>query len=101
MVAGTKKGGVGLNDPTLTMLILASSTRDVRQFEGRIRTADNLIYDIVDNNQTLEKHWNERESWYEERGATIVHEGVKSVCSDIEFSRHSKDVLPLERFSGK
>jgi len=95
LVAGTKKGGVGLNDPSLTMLILASSTKDVRQFEGRIRTTDNIIYDIVDDNRTLEKHWVERENWYIERGATIVYEGNISVNSDTQFSNHSKDLLPL------
>jgi len=101
LVAGTKKGGVGLNDPSLTMLIMASSTKDVRQFEGRIRTTDNLIYDIVDDNKTLEKHWELREDWYVERGATIVHEGVTSANSDTQFSKHSKGSLPLERFSGR
>ncbi len=100
LVAGTKKGGVGLNDPFLTMLILASSTKDVRQFEGRIRTTDNLIYDVVDDNRTLEKHWELREDWYEERGATIVYEGC-TVGSSIKSARQSKDRLPLERFSGR
>lgn len=101
LVAGTKKGGVGLNDPSLTMLVVASSTKDVRQFEGRIRTTDNLIYDIVDDNRTLEKHYELREDWYVERGATIIHEGVTSVNSDTQFSNHSKGSLPLERFSGR
>ena len=99
LVAGTKKGGVGLNDPTLTMLILASSTKDVRQFEGRIRTTDNLIYDIVDDNKTLEKHWFLREEWYEERGATIVYEGC-TVGVNIKSARQSNNI-PLERFSGR
>lgn len=99
LVAGTKKGGVGLNDPSLTMLILASSTKDVRQFEGRIRTINNIIYDIVDDNKTLEKHWIERENWYEERGATIVYEGcLPGSCTK---SAKSNGGLPLERFSGR
>ena len=101
LVAGTKKGGVGMDDSSLTMLVIASSTKDVRQFEGRIRTTDNLIYDIVDDNKTLEKHWELREDWYVERGATIVHEGVTSVNSSTQFSTHSKGSLPLERFSGR
>ena len=100
LVAGTKKGGVGLNDPSLTMLILASSTKDVRQFEGRIRTTDNLIYDVVDDNRTLEKHWDIREDWYDERGASIVYEGC-TVGSSIKSAKQSKGALPLERFSGK
>jgi hypothetical protein len=99
LVAGTKKGGVGLNDPSLTMLILASSTKDVRQFEGRIRTTNNIIYDIVDDNKTLEKHWDIREDWYEERGATIVYEGC--LPGSNTKSANSNGGLPLERFSGR
>lgn len=77
LVAGTKKGGVGLNDPELTMLILASDAKDVRQFEGRIRTTDNLVYDVVDKFSTLENHWKLRKKWYEGRGATVVLGGTK------------------------
>ena len=100
LVAGTKKGGVGMDDSSLTMLILASSTKDVRQFEGRIRTTDNLIYDVVDDNKTLERHWEIREDWYEERGATIVYEGCMTGVN-IKSAGNSKDKLPLERFSGR
>lgn len=71
LVAGMKKCGVGFDDPTLTMLILASDSKNVEQFEGRIRTTDNIIYDIVDDNKTLEKHWDQREKWYIKRGAKI------------------------------
>ena len=72
LVAGAKKGGVGLNDPSLDMLILATDTKDVRQFEGRIRTTNNLVFDIVDNYKSFESHWNKREKWYIRRGATIT-----------------------------
>ena len=75
LVAGLKKGGVGLNDPDLTMLILASDVTDVRQNEGRIRTTDNIVYDIVDYYKPFENHWEMRETWYESRGATIIHQG--------------------------
>ncbi len=77
LVVGLKKGGVGLNDPDRTMLILASNSRDVRQFEGRIRTVNNLIYDIVDDYKGLENHWDLREEWFLSRGATIVKGGVE------------------------
>lgn len=77
LVAGVKKGGVGLNDEYLTMLIVASDMKNVRQCEGRIRTTDNLVYDIVDNYPTLENHWKLREKWYFKRGATIQEQGVK------------------------
>lgn len=73
IVGGTKKVGTGFDDPTLTMLILASDCKNVEQWEGRIRTADNIIYDLVDGGySTFENHWNKfRMPWYIIRGAEI------------------------------
>lgn len=71
LVAGIKKAGVGFNDPTLTMLILATDRKNVEQLEGRIRTSNNIIYDLVDNYSTLETHWKKRAAWYSKRGAVI------------------------------
>jgi len=72
LVAGMKKAGVGFNDPTLEALFMVSDTKNVKQFEGRVRTRDNIIYDYVFDNVTCEKHWKVRERWYKKRGATIV-----------------------------
>lgn len=77
LVAGLKKAGVGFNDPDLTMAIIASDTSDVRQYEGRIRTTDNVIYHIVDNYGSFEKHYKMCEPWYLERGAKILVVGHK------------------------
>jgi len=77
IVAGFKKGGAGLNDPNLTMAIIASDTQDVRQYEGRIRTTDNIIYHLVDNYKTFENHYIECEKWYLDKGATIEILGVE------------------------
>lgn len=71
LIAGRKRAGIGFDDPTRTMLILCTDCRDVRQNEGRIRTTNNIVYDIVDNFSTLESHWLLRSKWYEKRGATI------------------------------
>jgi len=72
IVGGTKKVGTGFDDPTLTMLILASDCKNVEQWEGRIRTTKNLIFDIVDNYKTYESHWKKfRMPWYTLRGAEI------------------------------
>jgi len=71
LVAGTKKGGVGMNDPKLTMAIISSDTSDSRQLEGRIRTNNNKIYHFVDDYKTFEKHYLLCEKYYIEKGATI------------------------------
>jgi hypothetical protein len=71
LVAGFKKGGVGLNDPSLTMAIIASDTSDVRQYEGRIRTTDNIIYHVVHNHKSFERHWEPCETWYINKGADV------------------------------
>lgn len=78
LIAGTKKAGVGFNDPTLTMLIMVSDTKDVAQFEGRIRTINNIVYHFVDDDPTMEKHWDYCESWYLHRGATLRVEFTKN-----------------------
>lgn len=79
LVAGMKKAGVGFNDPTLTMLIIATDVKSVEQYEGRIRTTNNIIYDVVDDFSTFESHWRKcREPWYLVRGATIKYEGGSS-----------------------
>lgn len=71
LVAGTKKAGVGFDDPRLTMLIMMSDTKKVEQYEGRIRCTNNIIYDIVDKNNMFENHWKIRMKWYIQRGAKI------------------------------
>jgi len=65
------KGGVGMDDPKIRTVAIISDAMDVRQYEGRARCANSVIYDFVDRHSTLEKHWEERESWYRQRGATI------------------------------
>ena len=72
LICGFKKGGVGLDDPNLTMGIIASDTRDIRQYEGRIRCTNNTIYHIVDNYCSFENHWEECREWYEQKGAKVI-----------------------------
>jgi superfamily II DNA or RNA helicase len=90
LITNSKKGGVGLNDPSLTLLILAADMKNVKQCEGRIRTTDNVVYDIVDDYRTLENHWKLRREWYALRGATIIERGVKR--SSVESSSGTKEV---------
>jgi len=71
LVASAQKAGVGFDNSRFTMLILAFDVKDVRQFEGRIRTNRNIVLDIVDANKTLDKHWKIRKRSYTKRGATF------------------------------
>lgn len=92
LVAGAKKAGEGFDDPTLTFLIMAVNTKDVRQIEGRIRTTNNVIYDIVDDFRTLEKHWELRKEWYIERGAEIEY----NTGGDEDFDDYNSKPMKLK-----
>ena len=72
IVAGLKKAGVGLDLPKLTMGIIASDTKDARQYEGRIRKQNSILYHIVDHYRSLHNHYKECEKFYIEKGATVV-----------------------------
>jgi superfamily II DNA or RNA helicase len=94
IVGASKKVGTGFDDPTLTMLILASDCKNVAQWEGRIRTSNNVIYDLVDNYKTFENHWSKfREPWFLLRGATIeiIYLGKRK-------RENSKSLVPSKRF---
>jgi hypothetical protein len=73
LVTSFKKGGVGLDLPSLNMAIIASDTKDVRQYEGRIRTTNNIIYHIVDKYRPFENHYEECREWYENKGGVIYN----------------------------
>ncbi len=78
LVAGVSKAGTGLNNTELNMLILEADMKDVRQCEGRIRTTENIVYDIVDDYKTFENHWTKRKTWYKRRGAQITEKKVEN-----------------------
>jgi len=85
VVAAIKKAGVGFDDPDLKVLIIVTDFKDVRQFEGRLRTADSTVYDFVDYYKTLENHWKGREKWYKAKGAKIVQKHInRSINNDEE-----------------
>lgn len=81
VVTGFRKGGVGLDDKLLTMAIIASDTKDVRQYEGRVRVSNNIIYHIVDNYKSFQKHYKECEKWYIEKGATMKSVHAKTIMA--------------------
>lgn len=85
LITSVKKGGVGLNDESLTMLILAADMRNVKQCEGRIRTTNNIVVDVVDDYSALENHWKIREKWYTKRGATIIYKNEEIKLDNRRF----------------
>lgn len=77
LIAGVKKGGTALNDPSLDLLIIAADTQDVRQMEGRIRQTNNIVYVVIDDHPAFERHWTKQRTWFITRGADIYN--VKSI----------------------
>ncbi len=75
LIAGFKKGGVGFDDPRLTMSIIASDTSDVRQYDGRVRKTDNIIYHLVHNHNRFHEHYKKCEKSYIKKGGTIIQIG--------------------------
>lgn len=71
LIAEQKKASIGFDDPRLDMLILTYDVTNIEQVDGRCRTVNNIVYDLVDSDNSLEKHWETREKWYHKRGATI------------------------------
>ena len=75
LVAMTQKAGTGFNHPKLNSLILATDALNYYiQFLGRVfRTLDVIptIFDIVDTNPILKKHFDERRKVYEEHGGIV------------------------------
>jgi len=99
LVAGVKKAGTALNDPTLDLLIIAADTQDVRQMEGRIRQTDNIVYVIIDKYHAFEKHWVPQRDWFLKRGADIYT--IKSVIEAHHILRCGGIVDPSTKRESK
>jgi superfamily II DNA or RNA helicase len=83
LIATSQKCGVGFDHPSLNTLIIASDLEEYFiQYLGRIfRTeeVEPIIFDLVDNNGILEKHFNTRKKVYEEVGGKITNYELKSI----------------------
>ncbi len=75
---GMKKGGVGMDDPAITLVILASDAKDVQQFIGRVRQSHVVIIDIVDRDYAFENHWRLRREFYKSLKAEIIGDDTPS-----------------------
>lgn len=75
LVATVQKAGVGFDDNTIDALILASDIQEYFvQYLGRcMRTPDvvPLVFDLVDRNSILQKHFATRKKVYTESGGTL------------------------------
>ena len=75
LVGTTGKCSTGFDHPRLNTLLLASDVEAYyQQVLGRcMRTKEGIpiIFDLVDNNKILDKHWRTRRSVYLEHGGTI------------------------------
>ncbi len=75
LIATTQKAGVGFDDNTIDALILASDIQEYFvQYLGRcMRTPEvvPLVFDLVDNNSIMKKHFLARKKVYVESGGEI------------------------------
>lgn len=95
VIIGTvSKIGEGFDCPRLNAVVFAADLVRVEQVAGRVfRTldVDPLIYDIVDKNSVLEKHWLERRKWYISRGGKIVIKNGTSLRLQENGARDRRD----------
>ena len=77
LIGTTSKVGTGFDHPKLNTLMLACDVEEYFiQYMGRIfRTKEGLpiIFDLVDNNSILNKHWNTRRKVYQDHGGTVIN----------------------------
>ena len=75
LIGTCQKVGVGFDHPDLNALVLAADVEEYFvQYLGRVfRTKEvkPIIFDLVDINKTLEKHYNTRLKVYKEHGGTV------------------------------
>jgi len=76
LIATINKAGVGFSHDVLDTLILAADVEEYYiQYLGRITRRPDvkpLIFDIVDKNSTLQRHFTTRKKVYKEIGGTIL-----------------------------
>jgi superfamily II DNA or RNA helicase len=75
LVATVQKAGVGFDHPRLDALLLASDVENYFiQYLGRVMRREDsrpIIFDLVDKNSILEKHYHSRRAVYKNHGGTF------------------------------
>lgn len=83
LVATCQKAGVGFDHSSLDSLIIASDLKDYFvQYLGRVfrtETVEPIIFDLVDNNGVLEKHFSIRKKIYIKHGGKITNIDEKDI----------------------
>lgn len=91
LVATVQKAGVGFDHPKLNALIIASDLKEYfLQYLGRVFRVENtipIVFDIVDELNTLKTHFSSRKKVY------MTHGGEESLLTD--------DFPQLQQFSAK
>jgi superfamily II DNA or RNA helicase len=87
LVGTSSKAGTGFDHPRLDALILASDIQAYFiQYLGRVLRTEKvipLIFDIVDKNHILDKHFKERRSVYLEHGGSV--QDMSKAFPDFKF----------------
>ena len=76
LIATISKAGVGFDHPKMDALILASDVEEYFiQYLGRVFRREDVhpvVFDIVDNFNSLKRHYYTRKKVYDESGGTIL-----------------------------
>ena len=83
LIATVQKAGVGFDHPRLDSLVIASDVEEYFiQYLGRIfrrEDSEPLVFDIVDKNPILAKHYRTRQKIYKEHGGVVDKFNFKGV----------------------
>lgn len=74
LIGGFKSFGRGFDRPGLEIVIMLTSYRNVKQYEGRLRSDCGYIYDFVDKNFIFENRWKTRLTWYNKRKMNVKYQ---------------------------
>ena len=91
LIATGQKCGTGFDHDKLDTLVLASDFEEYFvQYLGRIfrkRDTEPIVYDFVDKNGILEKHFKTRKEIYTEHGGTIKQYDIEKLNFEVEFEQ--------------
>tara|TARA_B100001094_G_C18152937_1_gene784724 strand:+ start:90 stop:1445 length:1356 start_codon:yes stop_codon:yes gene_type:complete len=88
LVATISKAGVGFDHPKMDALVLASDVEEYfMQYLGRVFRREDvhpIIFDLVDNFNSLKRHYYTRKHTYEKSGGKIHKFNMDNVCKIVD-----------------